>query len=142
MQVRKSGKSHQELLLASSSSPPRPKRKGSPPFSRTTRLPFFASSARTWLIFSWGIVWWPARFPIDWVLKQEFWPIPVLPGCHKITSFDFIHRQLPEKVFHPLLQFFCKIPVLSIRPAPFFMLFQLTIFDFSIGSYRRGTSAI
>ena len=48
---------------SSSSSPPRPKRKGSPPFKRTTRLPCKALSSRSWLISSWGMVWREASLP-------------------------------------------------------------------------------
>jgi len=48
---------------SSSSSPPRPNMNGSPPFRRTTLLPARASSSSTWLICSWGIVWFAARLP-------------------------------------------------------------------------------
>ena len=48
---------------SSSSSPPRPKRKGSPPFSRTTVWPARASSRRMRSISSWLLVWRLARLP-------------------------------------------------------------------------------
>ena len=48
---------------ASSSSPPRPNTKGSPPFRRTTLCPARASSSRMRLICSWGTLWWEASLP-------------------------------------------------------------------------------
>ena len=45
------------------SSPPRPNRKGSPPFSRTTQLWRPASSTSTALVEGWGTEWWPRRLP-------------------------------------------------------------------------------
>ena len=50
-------------VRSSSSSPPLPKRNGSPPLRRTTRFPFRASSRSTWLMPSCGIVCLSARFP-------------------------------------------------------------------------------
>ena len=48
---------------ASSSSPPRPNTKLSPPFRRTTVFPCFASSTKIWLISCCGTGWLPAFFP-------------------------------------------------------------------------------
>ena len=46
-----------------SSSPPRPKRKGSPPFKRTTCRPAWAFSNKRRPISSWGTLWWPGSLP-------------------------------------------------------------------------------
>ena len=81
-------------VRSSSSSPPRPKRKWIAAFQAYYPVALFASSARTWLIFSWDMVWWPARFPtlINFaeagILVTGF---PVLPGCHKQP-----HLPVPE----------------------------------------------
>ena len=48
---------------ASSSSPPRPKTKGSPPFSRTTVLPAWARAMRAAEISPWGAECFPHRLP-------------------------------------------------------------------------------
>jgi len=48
---------------ASPSSPPLPKTKGSPPFSRTTIFPSLPFSTRRALIFSWVSLWRPGSFP-------------------------------------------------------------------------------
>src|SRR5690606_21835183 len=47
----------------SSSSAPRPKMKGSPPLSRTTRWFCSARSTSSWLICSWGRLWNPLVLP-------------------------------------------------------------------------------
>ena len=80
---------------ASTSSPPRPKMKGSPPLSRTTRLPLSAASTSRRWIWSCGTECSPLLLPTGTISADAFassrMPLPTSLSA-KITSAPAIRR--------------------------------------------------